>query len=686
MYVARTWLATVVLVTMVAICLSGRVAVAAAAETVPRAAAAEPLRLLDVPYVPQSEQLCGGAALAMVLRYWGEPAVLAEDFASLVEPGAAGIRADDLVAAVRSRGWTAMPMNGTPDGIRAQLALGRPVIAFLRVRPGVHHFVVLVAWANGGVILHDPATAPFRIEGESAFAEAWAEGGHWALVILPPPRILGAPLADSTGPERESKTPLSGCDAIVDAAIASERNGDVAVAERGLLSAYALCPESASPPRALAGMRFKAKDWSEAARFAERALFLDPDDSTTWRLLAGSRFLLGNEEGALRAWNEISEPRADLARVDGLARTRYRAVASQLGLPPGRMLTSRAFARAGRRLAEMPAQERGRLSLRPLPRGAAQVNVALLERPLLFDGPIAAGGTVLRAVVEHETSIRVASPTGNGELWTAAFRWKRERPSVSLALAVPAPGGRPGVWRVEGLAERQAYEADTSRVREERRRSALSFADWIGADLRLEVGAALDKWSGHGAHVGLEGAFESRLAGDRLSFHARIARWASLDHGAPFGTGSLRARWNSSDADRGGWLVDAGASRASANAPLALWPGAGTGTGRAHLLRAHPLLSNDVITGDAFGRTLLHATLEGRSWIWRLQPLRLGGSLFVDTAKPWEPLRSANIPWRTDVGVGLRIAGLGARSEFRVAVARGLQDGATAVSAGWEVR
>src|SRR5512135_643129 len=64
--------------------------------------APEPVRLLEVPYVPQSEALCGGAAMAMVLRYWGEPAVLAEDFAGLVERGGAGIRTDALVQAVRA--------------------------------------------------------------------------------------------------------------------------------------------------------------------------------------------------------------------------------------------------------------------------------------------------------------------------------------------------------------------------------------------------------------------------------------------------------------------------------------------------------------------------------------------------------------------------------------------------------
>src|SRR5437773_12179868 len=71
------------------------------------------VRMLDVPFVPQGPALCGGAALAMVLRYWGQPAVLARDFAGWIEPGGAGIRSDDLVKAVRTRRWTAYPVTGT---------------------------------------------------------------------------------------------------------------------------------------------------------------------------------------------------------------------------------------------------------------------------------------------------------------------------------------------------------------------------------------------------------------------------------------------------------------------------------------------------------------------------------------------------------------------------------------------
>ncbi|HKQ20367.1 MAG TPA: C39 family peptidase, partial [Candidatus Eisenbacteria bacterium] len=510
------------------------------AETPLGGGAPETVRLLDVPYVPQSEALCGGAAIAMVLRCWGEPAVLAEDFATLVEPDGAGIRADALVGAIRARGWTALPVTGTPGVVREHLARGRPVVTLLEVSRGVHHYVVVLAWANGGVIFHDPADVPFRAVREQAFDVLWAGAGRWALLILPPERAPMADTPDSTSAIAIAPASLTGCDVIVEDAIQRAHSGDTVEAERRLLSAEALCPESAAPLRGLAGLRFMAKDWAGAARLAEQALARDAEDHYTWRLLAGSRFLLHDEEGALRAWNRISEPRADLARIDGLDRIRYRAVQSQLGLPPGRVLTSRAFARARRRLAEMPASSDGRLSLRPLPQGLAQVDVALLERPLLFDGPLDVGGTSLRALVEREVTIHVGSPMGHGELWTVGARWQEERPAASLTLTAPAPGGHPGIWRVEGSWERQAYAAafgPDAVVREERRRTALSYSDWIDSNLRLELGTAFDKWSGRGGHLVLEGKMEVRVARDRLALRASAATWRKVEGEARFEAG-----------------------------------------------------------------------------------------------------------------------------------------------------
>ena len=655
------------------------------------------VQLLDVPYVPQSDALCGGAALAMVLRYWGMSGVRAEDFAVLAQPGGAGIRTGALVEAVEGYGWTAVPLPGTPSGVQSHLEQGRPVIALIRVGAGTFHYVVLVAWANGWVILHDPKRGPFRALRDAEFGAAWAGSGDWALLVLPPPELHRQTATATTLVDAPPPAPLDACGALVEAGVLLAQQDEAPEAELKFLAAQSLCPTSAEPLRERAGLRFRVEDFTGAKRLAQQALGLDPSDGLAWRLLGASCFLAGDTEGALAAWNHVFEPRTDLTRIDGLTRIRYSAVAGQLDLPPGELLTPQAFRRARRRLAEMPAQLGSRLSLRPEPEGNARVDVALVERPPVIDGVWDVGGVGLKALVGREVTLDVASPTGNGELWTAGWRWWQERPRVSLALTVPAAGGRPGIWRVGAFWERQAYGSQSASTagglprsevrREERRRTELSFADWLWPDVRLEVGLALDRWVDRGGYVSLAGSIERRCANDRLALGAQLARWANLGNRAPFGASGLSVTWRSSGLEGcDAWRGRLGLTTASSHAPLALWSGAGTGQGRAPLLRAHPLLDAGVIAGPVFGRTVLHGTIERQAWPWTLGPLRVGCAVFVDGAKPWDTGPASRSPLQLDGGAGLRLRALGAKGEFRLDAAHGFADGNSAVSVAWQVQ
>lgn len=671
-------------------------ALAAAEDPAGGTRAPEQVRILDVPYVPQSGKLCGGAALAMVLRYWGATGVLAEDFAGLVEPGQDGIRTGVLVDAVETRGWTALPLSGTATAVTDQLAQGRPVIALIRAGTDSYHYVVIVAWTGGGVILHDPNVGPFRTMSEGGFTAAWAGAERWALLVLPPPATveMGAQGAATADPSATA-VPDS-CRARVEAGILLARQGNTEEAELEFLAAQSSCPAYAAPLRERSGLRFRAGDWAGAARLAQDALVLDPNDVLARRLLAGSRFLAGDVDGALLAWNHLSEPLTDLTRIDGLVRTRYSVVAIQLDLPPGRLLTGPGFRRAHRRLADLPTLAEFRLGLRPLPDGHAQVDLALLERPLVFGGPWDVGRAGVKALTDREITLEIASPTGNGELWSAGWRWWKERPRVSVALAVPAAGGRPGIWRLSGFWERQTYAnavlpgmndaAPGEVTREERRRTALSFADWLGPDLRLEVGAAMDEWANRGASLSLVGDLETRWARDRLSLAGWLGRWMSLEGGAAFGAGGLSCRMSSSGlASPDAWLGEMGMSSATAEAPLALWSGAGTGSGRAALLRAHPLLDGGVLRGKVFGRTLVHGTIEKQAWPWQVGPLRIGWAVFVDAARPLDGGQDGRLSWQADGGAGLRLQGPGLEGRIRIDAAGGFVDGGSAVSIGWQI-
>src|SRR5215213_6207358 len=108
--------------------------VAVALGTAAAAFSQTPSRLLDVPYVLQSEELCGGAAAAMVMRFWGATGVYAEGFSSLVDKEARGIRAGDLIATLRRRGWQADSFSGDRDLIQRHLQQRRPPIVLIEAR------------------------------------------------------------------------------------------------------------------------------------------------------------------------------------------------------------------------------------------------------------------------------------------------------------------------------------------------------------------------------------------------------------------------------------------------------------------------------------------------------------------------------------------------------------------------
>jgi predicted double-glycine peptidase len=129
-----------------------------AAGQAPAAAAAA----IDVPYLPQTEALCGGAAAAMLFRYWGERHADVQQFAPLVDKAAGGIADTALVQAIRDRGWHAERLDGSLATLRTELDAGRPPMLLIEDRPQRYHFVIVVGVDAASVRVHDPAWGPSR--------------------------------------------------------------------------------------------------------------------------------------------------------------------------------------------------------------------------------------------------------------------------------------------------------------------------------------------------------------------------------------------------------------------------------------------------------------------------------------------------------------------------------------------
>ena len=665
---------------------------------------------IDVPYLPQTDAMCGGAATAMVFRYWGDTHADVQEFAPLVDRRAGGIADGVLEEAVRDRGWRVGRVDGSLDALRERIDQRQPVIVLIADRGDRYHYVVVVASTADAVVVHDPAWGPSRSIRAQDFERLWKASKFWSMVILPPvttPAATGVRSAslqacrppgspeglryeNCCGAGLQACDPPTACDQRLSLALSDIRERGLDQADALLGEVRAECPNSSGPISELSGVRFAQHRWRDAAALAREALAIDSHDEYALDLLGSSLFMQDDYGGALRAWNQLGKPRVNLVRIEGLHHPRYQAITDALEIRGNQLLTADAFERARRRLGELPDQSTARLAVRPEADGFATVDVVVAERAALPTGVAAWSATAAGALVDREVAVAVPGFTGQGDVWSASWRWWSNRPAVSVGFTTPGVHGLPGVWHVEGSWQSDAYSfapQDGAGVltRESRAHGAVTMSDWLSGSLRYSVTAGFDSWNDVSKAIATGGSLEQRLFGDRVSLTGDATRWTPVAGGAPFlaaGAGALLR----SSTDTRGWVVrgTAGAQRVSDRAPLGLWPGAGDGHAREPLLRAHPLLTDGIVdlSDSVFGRTLTDGGVEVQRWLERPALVHVAIAGFADAAGASRQIASVNVPAQLDLGVGLRLKIPGSAGVLRVDIARGVRDGANALTFG----
>jgi ABC-type bacteriocin/lantibiotic exporter with double-glycine peptidase domain len=152
---------------------------------------------LDVPFVKQSEDGCGSAAISMVLQYWNAHGArvdpLRADAAAiqkqLYSRKARGIFASDMERYFKASGFRVFPLDGEWNDLEEQLKQGRPLIVSLQpgnAKTPLHFAVVAgIDWQNHAVFLHDPQRGKLlRIE-RADFEREWRPNRNWMLLVVP---------------------------------------------------------------------------------------------------------------------------------------------------------------------------------------------------------------------------------------------------------------------------------------------------------------------------------------------------------------------------------------------------------------------------------------------------------------------------------------------------------------------
>lgn len=608
----------------------------------------------------------------MILRYWGARGLDAESFASLVDRSAGGIRTNRLVDDVRQRGWNAVAVEGREDLVDAELTRGRPVLALIEDRPGTYHYIVIVAATPQAIVLHDPARAPFRVMDREQFARRWSRTDRWMAVITPlessrssePPAPVDVTAGEST------------CADLIASGVQRAQAGQFDEAERLLTTA--LSCGGAAPVRELAGLRLLQRRWPEVSELASATLAINPTDEYAWQLLATSRFVQNDPEGALQAWNRIDQPHIDLVSVGGLTHTRQRVVERLMAIPSQALLTPALFDLSARRLKELPSAMGTRVEFVPKS-GLAELRAHVVERPRIPADPWSYAALGLVAAARKEVALSTGALTGGGERISAGWRFWPGRPRVNVEIVAPARWG--GLWGVDGFVERQPFTNDTFPTTR-RSSGGASVSNWITSWARVSARVGLDAWDDRGKFGVASAGLRLASSRDRVTVGVDASNWVGEDG---FGLLAVSARFRSRDVNRGRvFIVHGGGATASESTPADLWFAGDTGNVRPALLRAHPVVDDGMLESDRLGRRIVHISGEARQW-WTVKSLvQVGVGVFLDAAHV-ERRSKPDGQGDVDAGGGLRIGLPGLDGVFRLDIGKGLRDGNTAFSFVYEL-
>jgi ABC-type bacteriocin/lantibiotic exporter with double-glycine peptidase domain len=163
----------------------------------PALAAQPPSVWIDVPFIAQTRDGCGSAAISMVMQYWetqaGQAVTNSADpkriQSALYSRAAGGIPASKMREYFQAAGYRAFAFQGSWNDLRRHVEEGRPLIVSLKASGplGPLHYVVVtgIDADRGFVYLNDPAQQKLLRMSREGFESEWNPTHHWTLLAVP---------------------------------------------------------------------------------------------------------------------------------------------------------------------------------------------------------------------------------------------------------------------------------------------------------------------------------------------------------------------------------------------------------------------------------------------------------------------------------------------------------------------
>jgi hypothetical protein len=202
-------------------------------------------------------------------------------------------------------------------------------------------------------------------------------------------------------------------------------------------------------------------------------------------------------------------------------------------------------------------------------------------------------------------------------------------------------------------------------------------SNWVTPWARATMRGGIEQWDGIDTFGVLGAGLRLLTFDERVDGRLELTGWKAT---RSFGTMDAGATVRSSTDRRGHVFVGRfGLGVASVRTPADLWFAGDTGRARSVLSRAHPLITDGHIRVERIGRHLVHSSGEAQKWWEGRARVRVGAAAFVDAVRV-DRRGESRARTDVDVGLGARLAVPGVSGVLRIDVAKGVRDGATALS------
>lgn len=257
----------------------------------------EPRRIqLEVPFVAQTDDTCGPAALAMLLQQRGQYYDLQQLELQSVLPQRGGALQVEMLAMTRRQGLLAYPLTPQLDALLTEVGQGRPVIVLVNLSfnwwPRWHYMVVTGFDLDKNTITVHSGKMANQTWSLFTFEHLWTRSNYWSFVALGPnewPTAVdevqylkavidlerSTNLAKSAWAYRQALTRWPGnLSALVGAGNAAYEGGDKTQALSNYRQAVEQHPRSATAANNLAQTLLDLGNTSEAKVWAQKAVEL----------------------------------------------------------------------------------------------------------------------------------------------------------------------------------------------------------------------------------------------------------------------------------------------------------------------------------------------------------------------------------------------------------------------------